>query len=56
MAPSAAAAVAASGTASPREYTAPASGLVSTVIGGWCAPTHEVPLTAKFAGAALLPL
>lgn len=53
---SAAAAVAASGTAAPWEYTAPAVGLVSTVIGGWWAPVQAVPLIAKDVGAALVSL
>lgn len=53
---SAAAAVAAIGTAVPCEYTAPGAGLVSTVIGGWCAPTHVVPLIAKEVGAVFVPL
>lgn len=56
VAPSAAAAVAASGTGSPTAWTAPGAGLVRTAVGGWWAPVHGVPLTAKEVGAALVPL
>ncbi len=48
--------MAARGTGSPALKAAPASGLVSTAMGGWWAPAQTVPLTVKAVGAALLPL